>query len=154
MNGPLPALAVRTARAVQPPDPAGPGGLRYSRSWRGLTVAVTALSLAVAGCGDEAPGYGGESTAAQDARMALLARGDSLELDTRYVPPPGDPLHHHTSGFAKVLCSAVFLTGLDPQDAAANVGGFTSPFEERHHVAAVPANHPPAHVRACPGLLV
>jgi CubicO group peptidase (beta-lactamase class C family) len=66
--------------------------------------------------------------------MALLARGDSLELDTRYVPPPGDPLHHHTSGFAKVLCSAVFLTGLDPQDAAANVGGFTSPFEERRHV--------------------
>ena len=32
------------------------------------------------------------------------------------------------------MCSAVFLTGLDPEDAAANIGGFTSPFEERRHV--------------------
>lgn len=68
------------------------------------------------------------------ARAALLARAASLELDTDYTPPPGDPLHHHTSGFAKILCSGVFLTGLDPADAAANVGGFTSPFDERANV--------------------
>lgn len=68
------------------------------------------------------------------ARAALLARAASLELDTDYSPPPGDPLHHHTSGFAKILCSGVFLTGLDPADAAANVGGFTSPFDERANV--------------------
>ena len=64
----------------------------------------------------------------------MLARAAALELDTEYVPPPGEPLHHHTSGFAKILCSAVFLTGLDPADAAANVGGFTSPFDERDEV--------------------
>ena len=69
-----------------------------------------------------------------DARAALIARAASLELDTEYAPPPGEALHHHTSGFAKILCSAVFITGLDPEDAAANVGGFSSPFEERHHV--------------------
>ena len=46
----------------------------------------------------------------------------------------GRTLHHHTSGFAKILCSAVFITGLDPADAAANVGGFTSPFGERAQV--------------------
>ena len=69
-----------------------------------------------------------------DAGAALVARAASLELDTEYAPPPGEALHHHTSGFAKVLCSAVFITGLDPQDAAVNVGGFTSPFSERHHV--------------------
>lgn len=69
-----------------------------------------------------------------DAIARRIARGDSLELDTPYVPPPGEPLHHMTAGFAKILCSAVFITGLDPADAAANVGGFTSPFDERRHV--------------------
>ena len=65
---------------------------------------------------------------------ALNARAASLELDTDYFPPPGKTLHHETAGFAKILCSAVFITGLDPKDAAANVGGFISHFEERGHV--------------------
>ena len=43
---------------------------------------------------------------------ALIARAKSFELDTPYVPPPGDPLTHHAAGFAKVMCSAVFMTGL------------------------------------------
>jgi len=62
---------------------------------------------------------------------ALLARAKSLELDTHYTPPPGDPLSQHASGFAKVMCSAVFITGLDPVFAAENVGFFTGPFEIR-----------------------
>jgi len=62
---------------------------------------------------------------------ALIARAKSLELNTPYVPPPGDPLEHHTAGFAKVMCSAVFITGLDPEFAAENVGYFTSPYAER-----------------------
>jgi CubicO group peptidase (beta-lactamase class C family) len=57
-----------------------------------------------------------------------------LEIDTPYVPPPGDPLEHHTSGFAKIMCSAVFITGLDPEFAAENVGYFTSPYAERAKV--------------------
>ena len=71
---------------------------------------------------------------ANAAVAALVARAASLELDTEYAPPPGEALHHHTAGFANTLCSAVFLTGLDPEDAAANVGGFSGPFEHRHHV--------------------
>jgi CubicO group peptidase (beta-lactamase class C family) len=63
-----------------------------------------------------------------------IARAESLELSTEYVPPPGDALEHHTSGFAKILCSAVFLTGLDADFAAENIGYFTSPYEERSHV--------------------
>jgi hypothetical protein len=47
------------------------------------------------------------------------------------VPPPGDPLEHHAAGFAKVMCSAVFVTGLDPDFAAEHVGYFTAPYEER-----------------------
>ncbi|MGH9935772.1 MAG: serine hydrolase domain-containing protein, partial [Blastocatellia bacterium] len=65
------------------------------------------------------------------AREALIARAKSLELDTPYVAPPGDALQHHASGFAKIMCSAVFITGLDPEFAAANVGYFTSPYAER-----------------------
>jgi CubicO group peptidase (beta-lactamase class C family) len=65
------------------------------------------------------------------ARAAMVARAKALELDTPYVPPPGDPLEHHASGFAKIMCSAVFVTGLDPDFAARNVGGFTAPFNER-----------------------
>src|SRR6202048_4084161 len=65
---------------------------------------------------------------------ALIARAKSFELDTAYVPPPGDPLTHHTAGFAKVMCSAVFITGLDPGFAAENIGYFTSPYEERSKV--------------------
>src|SRR3989454_10586499 len=68
------------------------------------------------------------------SRDALIARAKSLELNTPYVPPPGDPLEHHTSGFAKIMCSAVFITGLDPDFAAENVGYFTSPYVERAKV--------------------
>ena len=62
---------------------------------------------------------------------ALIARAKSFELDTPYVPPPGDPLTHHAAGFAKVMCSAVFMTGLSPDFAAENVGFFTAPYAER-----------------------
>jgi hypothetical protein len=65
---------------------------------------------------------------------ALIARAKSLELDTPYVPPPGNALEHHTSGFAKIMCSAVFISGLDPEFAAENVGYFTGPYAERAKV--------------------
>ena len=58
----------------------------------------------------------------------LIARAKSLELDTPYVPPPGDPLAHHAAGYAKVICTAVFMTGLAPDFAAENVGYFTAPY--------------------------
>src|SRR3984893_5707299 len=79
------------------------------------------------------------STAASQERLptnaALIARAKSFELDTPCVPPPGDALEHHTSGFAKIMCSAVFITGRDPDFAAENVGYFTSPYAERAKVA-------------------
>jgi CubicO group peptidase (beta-lactamase class C family) len=67
-------------------------------------------------------------------RDALVARAKSFELDTPYVPPPGDPLEHHAAGFAKVMCSAVYMTGLSPEFAAENVGYFTGPYRERAKV--------------------
>src|SRR5262245_45829064 len=80
----------------------------------------------------------GISTAAAEEPLStpddLIARARSLELDTPYVPPPGDPLEHHAAGFAKVMCSAVFVTGLDPDFAAEHVGYFTGPYAERARV--------------------
>src|SRR5260370_9954977 len=72
------------------------------------------------------------TTAAQAAtKDELIARAKSFELDTPYVPPPGDAVTHHAAGFAKVMCSAVFMTGLAPDFAAENVGFFTAPYAER-----------------------
>ena len=72
------------------------------------------------------------TTAAPQTQLyQLIARAKSLELDTPYVPPPGDPLAHHAAGYAKIMCSAVFITGLTPDFAAENVGFFTAPYEIR-----------------------
>src|SRR3989454_7311377 len=103
---------------------------------------ATALALTVC---TAAIGYEAETPAVKAAapappqatvssRDALIARAKSLELNTSYVPPPGDPLDHHTAGFAKIMCSAVFITGLDPDFAAENVGYFTSQYAERAKV--------------------
>ena len=68
------------------------------------------------------------------ARQKLIARGKSLELPTPYEPVPGDALSHNTSGYAKTMCSAVFMTGYDIDFAAEHVGYFTAPYEERKKV--------------------
>src|SRR4051794_31707428 len=65
------------------------------------------------------------------ARQALIARGKSLELPTTYVPPPGEKIEHYASGYAKIMCTAVFVTGLDPAFAMENVGYFTAPYDSR-----------------------
>lgn len=61
----------------------------------------------------------------------MIARANRLELETPYVPPPGDPDAHFTMGFARTLCSGVFVSGLDADFAAENIGFFTSPKETR-----------------------
>ncbi|MBI5691291.1 MAG: serine hydrolase [Verrucomicrobia bacterium] len=73
------------------------------------------------------------AAAAQPApdRTALLERARALELPTADTPPPGDVLEHHAAGLAKVIASAVFITGLDPDFALEHVGYFTAPYAER-----------------------
>ncbi|MYJ19072.1 MAG: serine hydrolase [Gemmatimonadetes bacterium] len=75
-----------------------------------------------------------DDPSAEDPRAALIARGQSLEIPGEWVVPPGDPLTHATAGFAKILCSNVFLSGLDPAFAAENTGFFSSPRELRSEV--------------------
>src|SRR5437667_5897919 len=100
----------------------GPNDYRLSREAimnRNLLVSLL-MALTVTAAAAQAP-----------TKDALIARAKSFELDTSYVPPPGDPLTHHAAGFAKVMCSAVFMTGLAPDFAAGNVGFFTAPYGER-----------------------
>src|SRR3954447_25651637 len=78
-----------------------------------ILLALVAVALTVTAAAAQAP-----------TREALIARAKSFELDTAYAPPPGDPLTHHAAGFAKVICSAVFMTGLAPDFATQNVGLF------------------------------
>jgi CubicO group peptidase (beta-lactamase class C family) len=80
-------------------------------------------------------GLAATPAAPQVPRDTLVQRAKALELDTPYVPPPGDVQAHHAAGYAKVMCSAVFITGLDPDFARENVGFFTGPYEERAKVA-------------------
>jgi Beta-lactamase len=65
----------------------------------------------------------------------LISRAKALELSTTYIPPPrGSPLEYFAAGYAKVICSAVFITGLQPEFAAENVGFFTAPYDKRAKV--------------------
>ena len=120
-----------SSRLVPHPLPAG----EFSNPMRTLFAAFL-LALRVSGAhAQPAPAAGARSgLPAPDpppSAAALLARAKPLELDTTYVAPPGDPLVHHAAGFAKVMCSAVFITGLDPDLAAENVGYFTAPYAVR-----------------------
>ena len=81
---------------------------------RSLTLAAALLSATVA-------------TNAQQV-------GPPRELPTPWQVPPGDPLEHMTAGYAKILCSAIFITGRDPQTAADEDGFFVSPRAERRAV--------------------
>ena len=104
-----------------------------------MTHRATFLSLATLftiGCGpaEEGDQPAAGDASAEDSRTALIARGQSLEIPGDWAVPPGDPLVHATAGFAKILCSNVFLSGLDPAFAAANTGFFSSPPEPRSAV--------------------
>lgn len=103
------------------------------------------LSTLLAACGGGGGGGGAfvaapaatpatATTAQLPAKEALIARAQALELKTPYVPPPGDVLEHQTAGYAKTMCSSVFITGLDPDVAAESVGYFTAPYEQRKKV--------------------
>lgn len=63
-------------------------------------------------------------------RDARVARAKALEFPTEYVAPPGDPMSHHAAALARVVCAAVFISGLDADFVVAN-GGAIPPFDVR-----------------------
>lgn len=103
----------------------------FQRSFfRIMSALLTAAVLSDCGGGSGGSGV----AAALPAPAALIARAKTFELNTPYVSPPGDRLEHDTSGYAKAMCSAVFITGMDPDVAAETVGYFTAPYASRAKV--------------------
>ena len=110
-----------------------------SRAAKSAAVFVLGVFTVACGGSDPAPAPAATAPAApvDPARAAIekrIARAKALELPTPYEPVPGDALSHHTSGYAKTVCSAVFITGYDVDFAAEHVGYFTGPYEERAKV--------------------
>ena len=60
----------------------------------------------------------------------ILTRAKALDLGGNYDIPPGDPISHFGAGLAKILCSNVFLAGLDPTFVAEHNDYFTAPFSD------------------------
>ena len=56
------------------------------------------------------------------------------ELPSAWEAPPVDRLEEETAGFAKILCSAIFITGRDLETAADEDGFFVAPRESRSKV--------------------
>ncbi|HEX7938092.1 MAG TPA: hypothetical protein VF483_03815, partial [Gemmatimonadaceae bacterium] len=75
------------------------------------------------------------------ADSALVARAKTFELNTPYVPPPGNALSLHSAALATITCSAVFVSGLDSAFAVNNLGGFTSPLAVRSKLARPVIDH-------------
>ena len=59
-----------------------------------------------------------------------------LQPQTEAVPyaPANTPSELGLAGYAKVLCSAVFVSGRDPEEAARNSGYFLMPEQDRDAV--------------------
>lgn len=114
----------------------------------GLALGLLAACGGGGGGGEGGPPPGPELP----AREAIIARAKALELPTAYVPPPGDVLEHHTSGYVKTMCSAVFITGIDPAVAAQTLGFFVGPYAQRARVGTPVVDRVKKEVRiAIPG---
>lgn len=59
------------------------------------------------------------------------------ELPTSWEIPPGDPLEHAIAGYAKILCSAVFVSGRKPAEAMEQDGFFVAPASARREAKKV-----------------
>ncbi len=112
--------------------PLGPGHTHVA--------AIFLLLAGVAGAGCQAvpaPASAPAPAPIDPAKAAIekrIVRATGFELPTTYEPVPGDALSHHTAGYVKTVCSAVFLTGYTAEFAAEHVGYFTGPYEYRAKV--------------------
>ena len=68
------------------------------------------------------------------AAMCQAPLSAAQELPTSWEVPPGDQLEHETAGFAKILCSAIFITGRTLETAADEDGFFVAPRASRSKV--------------------
>ncbi len=81
----------------------------------GMAIALAVGSLWVVQATAQTP-------SADAKRNAMLARAEAAEISDAWTPPPGDPLTHFTVAYAKLMCSAVFVSGMEPDFARATTG--------------------------------
>ncbi|MGB5079040.1 MAG: serine hydrolase [Sphingorhabdus sp.] len=77
-----------------------------------------------------------QSQKADSAREAMFARAKAVEISNEWTPPPGDPLSHYTVAYAKLMCSAVFVSGMDPVFAQQTLGDSNALASVGHRVKA------------------
>ncbi len=77
---------------------------------------------------------GGQASSSNLESSFITGRARELDLGGEFEIPPGDPVSLFGSGFAKIMASNIFLSGLDAEFCARNTGYFTAPIEERKHV--------------------
>ena len=78
----------------------------------------------------------------------LCGAGAAAELPTTWQVPPGDALEHEAAGYAKILCSAVFITGRELETAKREDGFFVAPQEMRAQVTTIEVDRAQKEVRA------
>ena len=95
-----------------------------------------AIAILLAAC--SVPALAAAQSAAATSRDSSAVRREPKptrtlprELPTKWTPPPGSRIEHEVAGFAKVLCSALFVTGRTLKEAAAEDGFFISPAASR-----------------------
>ena len=82
---------------------------------RGTTITASLLGLLCAS-------HASAQSPADTSREAMLARAKAAQISDAWTPPPGNPLTHFTVAYAKLMCSAVFVSGMDPDFARATLG--------------------------------
>lgn len=98
--------------------------MRHTSTFTGLTLALAASVAAQAQQPDA-------------AREAMFARAKAAEISDAWTPPPGDPLTHVTVAYAKLMCSAVFVSGMDPDFARQTLGDNNALAAVGHRVKSV-----------------
>src|SRR5262249_31740685 len=68
------------------------------------------------------------------AFAATMAAGSLAAHQADYPKPIGTQTENGLAGFAKILCSAVFVSGRDPAEAAKNSAYFFMPRDEQDKV--------------------
>jgi CubicO group peptidase (beta-lactamase class C family) len=69
--------------------------------------------------------------------VLLVAASLAARQPAAYPTPVGTPTENGLAGFAKILCSAVFVSGRDPAEAARNSAYFFMPRDEQDKVTYV-----------------
>ena len=82
---------------------------------RTTAILVSAMGLLCAG-------HAAAQSQTEAQRAAMFARAKAAEISDAWTPPPDDPLAHFTVAYAKLMCSAVFVSGMDPDFARQTMG--------------------------------